>query len=575
MRNGPGSFARLILETLAGLGLLISACAPAAPSPAGTRGDLPPTGPSRVVIAIGAEVDYLVTKLETGNTFAAEFNFLSNSPLAVLNERGVALPLLAAELPSQDTGTWTVRPDGTMETTWKLKPNARWHDGRPVAPKDFVFALKVYTDPALPVRERVPEQFMDRIVPSDAQTFVIHWKQPYPWANELVSRQLEALPEHIMGAIHEAGDHDAFLNHSFWSSTDYVGNGPYRLLEWDRGAQLVYRAFDDYFMGRPKIDQVIFRIISDTNTVLANVLGGAVDATVGITLGQQAGVTVRNQWGGSGLGEVKVTPVRFRYVQIQLDPTRTQQPGLLDPRVRRGIVHGIDRATLAETVTEGTSTSTEIPVSPNDPLYREAEASAARYPYDLSRALALLDEAGWAKRGDALANAAGQPFNLDVRTTAGVDNESEMSIISADLSKLGMQISQTVVPQSRIRDSEYRVTFPGLNTTAQSINIPGILAVATSAQCATAERRFTGSNRGCWQNSEFDRLYLVASSSLDARERSQAVVQALKALTEDVGVFGLSYNSENIAVRRGLVGPGPRWPAQVGNTWNVHEWQWR
>ena len=116
--------------------------------------------------------------------------------------------------------------------------------------------------------------------------------------------------------------------------------------------------------------------------------------------------------------------------------------------------------------------------------------------------------------------------------------------------------------------------IPGLNNTAQSIDVPGTLAVAITDQCPTVERRYIGSNRGCWRNAEFDRLYLVASTALDPRERDQAGIEAIKILTEEVGVFGLAYNSENIAVRKGLVGPGPRWPAQVGNTWNVHEWRW-
>lgn len=554
---------------------LLAACAPAATSLGGT----PPeggasAGPSRVTIAIGAEVDYLATKLETGNTFAAEFNFLSNSPLAVRNERGAAIPLLAVDLPSQGNGTWTVRPDGTMSTTWKIKPHAQWHDGRPISPRDFIFALKIYTDPNLPVRERLPEQFMDSITPIDEESFIISWKQPYPWANELVSRQLEALPEHILGPLYERGDTDAFLNQSFWSTPEYVGDGPYRLTQWDRGSQVLYRAFDAYFMGKPRIDEVIFRVISDTNAVLANVLGGAVDTTVGITLGQQGGVTVQKQWDPAE-GAVVITPVRFRYVQIQLDPTRTEQPALADARVRRAIVSGIDRASLAEVVTEGSAPATEIPVSPNDPIYSDALNAAVKYPYDPARSAALLAEASWNRRGDLLVGGTGQPFTLDIRTTAGSDNESELSIISADLGKLGMQISETVIPQSRIRDSEYRVTFPGLNTTAQSIDIPGILAVATSTQCATAQTRFTGSNRGCWQNAEFDRLYLIASSSLDPKERAQAVIRALHVLTDDVGVFGLSYNSESLAVKKGLIGPGPRWPAQVGNTWNIYDWYWQ
>jgi ABC-type transport system substrate-binding protein len=186
-----------------------------------------------------------------------------------------------------------------------------------------------------------------------------------------------------------------------------------------------------------------------------------------------------------------------------------------------------------------------------------------------------MQEAGWSRSAAGpFVNAAGQPFTIDIRTTAGTDNETEMSIIAADFSKFGLHVSQTVAPQSRIRDNEYRVTFPGLNTTAQSINIPGTMAVAEGGQCATAERRFAGSNRGCWINAEYDRLFVVASSSLDPVERAGAVVGALKILTEDVGVFGLAYNSENVAVRKGLVGPGARWPAQIGNTWNIQDWHW-
>jgi hypothetical protein len=69
-------------------------------------------------------------------------------------------------------------------------------------------------------------------------------------------------------------------------------------------------------------------------------------------------------------------------------------------------------------------------------------------------------------------------------------------------------------------------------------------------------------------------LYVAASTSLDPQERGDAVVQALRILTEEVGLFGLSYVNENIAVRKGLLGPGPRWPGQIGTTWNIHEWRW-
>src|SRR5207302_4198967 len=137
-----------------------------------------------------------------------------------------------------------------------------------------------------------PERFIDHVEPMDAKTFVIQWKEPYPWADELITRQFEALPEHVIGSLYDAGDREAFLNSSFWTSTSYVGNGPFKLVQWDPGAQPVYQAFDDYFMGRPKIDEITVRIIPDANKIVSNLLSGAIDGTLGITLGQQQASTV-------------------------------------------------------------------------------------------------------------------------------------------------------------------------------------------------------------------------------------------------------------------------------------------
>ena len=48
----------------------------------------------------------------------------------------------------------------------------------------------------------------------------------------------------------------------------------------------------------------------------------------------------------------------------------------------------------------------------------------------------------------------------------------------------------------------------------------------------------------------------------------------MKIITQDVAYIPLSYNTENIPVRKGLIGPGPRWPGQTGNTWNAYQWYW-
>src|SRR5581483_1099993 len=67
-----------------------------------------------------------------------------NALPALIDDRGVAQPELLASLPSLNTDSWRVFPDGTMQTTYTLRPNLTWHDGEPLTPSDFVFAWHVF-----------------------------------------------------------------------------------------------------------------------------------------------------------------------------------------------------------------------------------------------------------------------------------------------------------------------------------------------------------------------------------------------------------------------------------------------
>jgi ABC-type transport system substrate-binding protein len=193
----------------------------------------------------------------------------------------------------------------------------------------------------------------------------------------------------------------------------------------------------------------------------------------------------------------------------------------------------------------------------------------------MNRANALLEEAGWVRTAAGLVSAAtGEPFGIEARTTTGTDNEIEVGILTAGLRQLGMQVTQNTLSEAAQRDNEYRVTFPGLNSTARSIRVPATMGIWVSGECPDPRQNFRGTNRGCWRNAEYDRLFVVASSSLDPAERARALADGTRIITEEVGVLGMAHNSENLAVRRGLTGPSPRSSEQVGNTWNVHEWQW-
>ena len=87
---------------------------------------------------------------------------------------------LAEELPSVKKGTWKIdRQKKTMVTVYRLRPGAKWSDGKPHTSHDFKFGWEVHRHPEFPLRDRLVPDLIEKIETPDDRTIVIHWKAPY------------------------------------------------------------------------------------------------------------------------------------------------------------------------------------------------------------------------------------------------------------------------------------------------------------------------------------------------------------------------------------------------------------
>src|SRR5205823_506621 len=78
--------------------------------------------------------------------------------------------------------------------------------------------------------------------------------------------------------------------------------GPFKVKEWVPATFAVVEAFPDYVLGRPKIDEIEIKFVLDSNTLLANVLAGAIDLTASRAVSIEQGVTARDRWQGGHMG---------------------------------------------------------------------------------------------------------------------------------------------------------------------------------------------------------------------------------------------------------------------------------
>lgn len=573
---------RSVRNILAGLlaivSIAVSACAPAAPSPTqGPREGQGPGAPSRtLLVAIRVEPSTVATRpLATVGVGLYLPSRMFNAQIAQLDNNGNPQAYLVEALPALNSDSWRIFPDGRMETTYRLQPSISWHDGTPLTSDDFLFGWRVYSTRALGHAGLPPFNAMEEVLAPDPRTIVVRWRQPYPDVSFVAGLRTEfpPLPRHILEPAFQPDQVEAFINHSFWTR-EYVGLGPYRLSRWEPGAFIEGVAFVGHLGGRPKIERVRLDFASDARTVLARILAGEVHLTDGTSIGLPELAVLKPEWIARGLGGALLHPNQWRAAHFQHRPEIASPRALQNPIVRRALAHATDKVPLNESLYNGDGIPTDSVVAPNSIWGRAAERGASRYPIDLRRSEQLMLEAGFRKGPEGIyASPTDGRLTLEVKTNAGQDNESEVSILASQWRQAGFDAQEAVLPAAQAQDPEKRATFPGMYTNSQNC-CESALVGFTSAAIASAERRWSGANRSGWSNPEYDRLVDTFSQTLEASGREDQVSRMVRLLTDDVQSVSLFIRAQPWTYVTELKGLALV-PPEGNMSWNIQEWELR
>jgi peptide/nickel transport system substrate-binding protein len=494
---------------------------------------------------------------------------LFNALLNYVDDRETLHPYLAATLPELNTATWTVAPDGRMETTYRLRPQATWQDGAPLSANDFAFAWRVYATPELGHATTVPISEIESVAAPDAATVVIRWRRPFPDADR-IGEGLPPLPVHILEESFQRGDLEAFAKHSYWT-TQYVSAGPWRADRWEPGAFVEGVAFDGHVLGRPKIDRIRLTFNADPIAVLASVLAGESHVTVPFTMyPEQADVLRQQGWSGTVLW----IPGGWRRVDVQHRPDFVNPPALRQPQVRKAFAHAIDRAALNEAVYLNGGIVTDTPIPPSVPYYAELDRAISHYPYDLRRVDGLMAEAGFSKNPDGgYVGPDGDRLSVEIKANGTEAFVKEMAIIAAGWRQAGLDTRETAVPVAQSSNGEVRSSFPAFYS-GQGGSGDSQFGSYLSNTIPMPQNNWIGSNRAGFSDAEFDRLYEAFSRSLDRTERNRLAIGLARILTDQVATISLVFTANTEAVAPGLAGPA-EWGPSSSFTWNAHLWEWQ
>ncbi len=558
--------------------LLAAACTPTSRPDVGqiSRSEPRAQATKRVVTAVTADLPSARSQLAraAGGTLpgAREVEQLLHSGLSVEDQAGNLKPQLAEDVPTVENGLWKVLPDGRMETTWKIRGNARWHDGTAFTSDDLLFTARVAQDKDLAVFGQLAYDSVESIEAPDPKTITVKWSRPFIEADTMFSGfgsfQPVPLPKHLLEQQF-VDNKGGFINLPYWAE-EFVGTGPFKLREWSQGSYLILVANDAYVLGRPKIDEVEVKFISDPNTLVANILAGSVELPIGRGLSFEQTLQVRDRWRD---GKVEFTPGGSIKIWPQLhNPT----PSIVgEVRFRRALYHAMDRRQLADTLMLGLTDVAHSVLIPTDREFSAIDPSVVRYEHDSRRATQILDEMGLRRGIDNFyQDMNGQKISVEARATVIDILQKTVLATVDDWQNVGIAVEPHTITPGRQSDREYRATFPAFDT-SRGNNSVSTLKTFLSSEARLPENRHSGQNYPNYQSAELDGLINRFLVTIPMAERMEAGRQVVRHLSEQVVVMPVFFDVVGTMTGNRMVNvPLTRGQDQT-TTWNAHEWDIR
>ncbi|TIH16580.1 peptide-binding protein [Marinifilum sp. JC120] len=379
---------------------------------------------------------------------------------------------------------------------FKLREDIKWFDGQPLTAEDVEFTYNLMIDPDTPTAYAGDFKNIMEFKRTGKYTFEVRYDKVF--ARSLITWASHILPKHVL----EGED----LNTTKYRRNP-IGAGPYKLKEWVSGRRLVLEANEDYFEGRPYIDELVYRIIPDLSTQFMELKSGSLD-DMSLTPQQYSFQTKGGNW-ERDFQKFKYLSFSYTYLGFNME-----SPFFSDVRVRRAINYAVDKEEIVKGVLLGMGYPAMGPYKPGTWVFND---KLKPYGYQPEKAKALLKEAGWSDSdGDGLLDREGRPFSFTILTNQGNSLRIKAAtIIQNRLKGIGIEVKiRTVEWAAFLKDFILKGRFDATILSWNILQDPDSYTVWHSSKAANGGLNFIK-----YKNSELDELLEKGRSTLDQKER--------------------------------------------------------
>ncbi len=422
-------------------------------------------------------------------------------------------PATNAYIPSVATGYDYIDPT-TIEVD--LRAGITFHDGSALTADDVAYTYNFIISEASEAQAKgTISRWLENVEVVDADTVRFHMLQEYPLAIRDMANRVQIRP---------AGTYD---ENQAAMATSHVGLGPYRVVSFEPGTELVLEAYDGYFAESPKqpvsIGTIVIRNIPDAGTQQAELMSGGIDWMFKISR------DVAEAMGAAPMVDhVVSTDLRIGFLVLDAFGHTDAEGPLTDVRVRRAMNHAINRPDIAQFLMGG---GAQAVYTACHPAQFGCDQTVPAYKYDPDAAKTLLAEAGYA-----------DGFDLELWSYR---DKAIAEAMVADLTNIGINVSLRHVKLASLNEARANRDIQAYFGTWGSGGTPDSAAILRVHFSNESDRNMSN-------NPKVEELVLAAEVTGDQTERARLYSEALGIIADQAYWVPLVSYAQNFLVSSDL-----------------------
>jgi peptide/nickel transport system substrate-binding protein len=447
-----------------------------------------------------------------------------------------------------------------MRVTYYIRKNAQWSDGVPVTGKDWIFTYRTAVNPKY--KDHIdPLGWQDiRSVRGTGKVVTVTFKRPYAGWRGLFGY---ILPRHAL-----AGENmltvwnDCICNPK--KNNQPIGDGPFVMTRFDRGSGVTLSRNPRAWHGkRAKLQSIVFRFITNTNSEIQAIRSGEVDAIY--PQPQLALADLKNQ---AGLKVLTHLSLSWEHIEIQQGPKGN--PLAKQVWLRQALITSLNRDAAARalfaTLNPNVKVLNSLTRLTNEPTYNPRHFS--KWNYNPAKVANIMRAHNCEKGGDGIFRCNGTKVSFSLESTSGNALRTlAFTIFQDQAAKAGIELQNGFVPAGTLFGSHLPEHNYDLAMFTYLVTVDPHYVVAAFT-CGA------GGNYSEYCNRKVTRLLLRSDRELNQRKRLALVNQAGAIMGNEVAMIPLFQRPSYFVFKTSVTGMVDNFTSQ-GPSYNAETWSKR